>query len=346
MLRLPLLIACCFCYQGALAHVVLQQSRASSSPALRASVHTEAPKNAALQQLAIDEGEEKVQQVFPTHLKKSCNYMLFILVFICCGGGLLKEVFGDQGASAISLVLSMLMLFYLFESGIISAWWGGAEVGQVCRIMCWWLIFQVVITSLACCCVCVFVGAVMTIKNEMIKKMKQQYEEKVKELSGPRQEYYNSDLFKEQCHDLFDKYDSDGSGSLDMQELRIVVIDKLGEQNVQNTPLLLECFDESHSSQVERDEFVEMMKFVSVMHLQDGKFTEEQAFEVLLLPDTATMEEVSKAHRRLAMRYHPDKRPNDPKDIVDKDMSEVNLAYDKLKDHFKALKEAQGQGSK
>src|SRR5690606_18937214 len=35
-------------------------------------------------------------------------------------------------------------------------------------------------------------------------------------------------------------------------------------------------------------------------------------YQVLGVPDTATQDEVKKAYRRLAKRYHPDANPNDP----------------------------------
>merc|ERR1719199_687850 len=106
-----------------------------------------------------------------------------------------------------------------------------------------------------------------------------------------------------------------------MSELQHIVVEILGKDALALTPILKECFDENHNSQVEKDEFSEMMKFVSVTQLQDGRFTEEQAFEVLLLPPTATMEEVNKSYKKLALRYHPDKRPGVADDIVKKDMA-------------------------
>merc|ERR1719409_1516566 len=69
------------------------------------------------------------------------------------------------------------------------------------------------------------------------------------------------------------------------------------------------------------------MKYLSVLRLQPGKFTPEQAFEVFALdPYTATASDISRAKRRMGMKYHPDKRPKEEKDDADKDMSEITLA--------------------
>merc|ERR1719460_262035 len=128
------------------------------------------------------------------------------------------------------------------------------------------------------------------------------------DISGPRRDYYESALFKEKCQRLFEKADVDGSGTLEMHELRDVLVEVTKDDNItQITPLLTEAFDQNNNNSVEKDEFVEMMKFVSVVSLQPGRFTVEQAFEILQLPETATMLEVNKAYKKMAIKYHPDK---------------------------------------
>lgn len=52
-------------------------------------------------------------------------------------------------------------------------------------------------------------------------------------------------------------------------------------------------------------------------------------YEVLGLPHGASEEEVTKAYRKLAKKYHPDLNPGDEE--AAKKMSEVNEAYDRIK---------------
>lgn len=250
----------------------------------------------------------------------------------------MRTCVGEQAGANISAILSVGLFVYMLYSGIYSAWWSGEAVGFSCQVMCWWALLQMVIMVTMCCCLCCAVGAAVVIKNEMIKQMKDQYEEKAQDLSGPRREYYESDVFKQKCDDLFDRADVSCTGTLSMRELQDIVTDMLGEQGIALTPILVQCFDDNHNSEVEKDEFVEMMKFVSVMQIQDGRFTVEQAFEVLCLPQTATSSDVSRSYRKLALRYHPDKRHDVDEATVTKDMGEVNDAKAMLDKHFQELK--------
>ncbi|MDE7219783.1 MAG: J domain-containing protein [Oscillospiraceae bacterium] len=63
-------------------------------------------------------------------------------------------------------------------------------------------------------------------------------------------------------------------------------------------------------------------------------------YEVLNIPSTATDEEVKKAYRDLARKYHPDNYHDNPlADLAQEKMKEINAAYDAIQ------KERSGRGS-
>lgn len=51
-------------------------------------------------------------------------------------------------------------------------------------------------------------------------------------------------------------------------------------------------------------------------------------YEILGVPDTATDDEVKKAYRALAKKYHPDANPGDK--VAEQKMKEINAAYDRI----------------
>ena len=63
-------------------------------------------------------------------------------------------------------------------------------------------------------------------------------------------------------------------------------------------------------------------------------------YEVLGVPRTATDEEIKKAYRNLARKYHPDNYHDSPlADLAQEKMKEINAAYEQI------TKERSGRGS-
>jgi len=60
----------------------------------------------------------------------------------------------------------------------------------------------------------------------------------------------------------------------------------------------------------------------------------KDCYQVLGVDSDATQEEIKRAFRRLALRYHPDHNPEDPKQAEEK-FKEVNEAYEVLSDEAK-----------
>ena len=69
-------------------------------------------------------------------------------------------------------------------------------------------------------------------------------------------------------------------------------------------------------------------------------------YQILNIPPTATDEEVKRAYRDLARKYHPDNYHDNPlADLAQEKMKEINEAYDQIQKQRKASSAAaQGYG--
>lgn len=66
----------------------------------------------------------------------------------------------------------------------------------------------------------------------------------------------------------------------------------------------------------------------------------DDPYKVLGVSPGASDEEIKKAYRRLAMKYHPDRNPDDPE--AAKKMQEINAAYEQIKNPDAYKRTAQG----
>ena len=70
--------------------------------------------------------------------------------------------------------------------------------------------------------------------------------------------------------------------------------------------------------------------------------TKKDYYEILGVPRNATKEEIKRAYRRLALKYHPDKNPDNRKEAEEK-FKEISEAYEVLMDdHKRALYDKYG----
>jgi len=136
-----------------------------------------------------------------------------------------------------------------------------------------------------CCCVmpivvwCAFMKAVATLaakgiedfENACAKQLREAFDAECPE---DEKKHYSSQEFKDECDKLFEESDKDGSGTLDIKELKAPVKKYLGDpgKNLKDSgflDMLSKVFDDDKSGHIEKTEFFELMKLV--------KFRKDQA---------------------------------------------------------------------
>jgi DnaJ-class molecular chaperone len=63
---------------------------------------------------------------------------------------------------------------------------------------------------------------------------------------------------------------------------------------------------------------------------EEDELRRRNPYEVLGIPSNSTDQEIKSAYRRMALRYHPDKNPDDP--VAAEMFKEVTFAYEVLSD--------------
>lgn len=295
---------------------------------------------------------------FSQSQKNQCFVMFMAVCVMCCFGSavqiMLQPLVGDKIAALVPISVNVGIWLYLMITGTFWAWLSGRHaVGFWCQWLCIWALM---VSPCMCCLVLAAPAAYITM-SAVMAEMKAKNAEKWKSLSTPWREFFESDAFRAKQDRTFKKADKDQSGSLDMEELKVLVEEMTARQHEE----LLRQTENDEARQAmkassqfmamtltqmfqarstcTKEEFVEMMRFVGVQAIEPGKCSTEQAFDILQLDqETATAQDFSKAKRAMSMKYHPDKRHGCDPQEAHKDQQDINIAANHLEKYFKTIR--------
>jgi len=219
---------------------------------------------------------------------------LFILAVACCISPLLQACFMandmPMGRVMVQLFAGITILFcciHLYQEGMVSKVVNGEPMGGWCLFVSLYAFIVLTCWAIQLCCivsagvtVVVAAKAIEHIKNESVKKIRQQFDEMSADLTPELKAYYSSQEFKDKCDTIFVEADKDGNGTLDMNELRETVLSRFtNPDSIITDPFFIMAFDKNGSSEIEQDEFYELMKYFDMVYplasqgYSDGKGT-------------------------------------------------------------------------
>mmetsp|Transcript_38417 Transcript_38417/g.86589 ORF Transcript_38417/g.86589 Transcript_38417/m.86589 type:complete len:316 (-) Transcript_38417:231-1178(-) len=197
-----------------------------------------------------------------------CWICLAVLVFFCCCGS--RPGLTNTLASLATLVV----LIYIFASGVFGRWWKGEKVKTPCLVICIWAFIQLVCLCLMSCIAGMFVagaaGVAMklsSIQNATVREVRKQFDDMESCLSTEQRAYFTSAEFKKKCDDLFEKADLDKNGVLTLEELQSAALSAVnGVERMRCDPFFVSAFDTNKNSKIEKAEFAEMMKYFEMRY--------------------------------------------------------------------------------
>lgn len=204
----------------------------------------------------------------------ACQVMIGCLIVSVCCGPTLSTCLG-QYSIPFTWVLLLGVGVNLLYTKTLQRFLDGEPMNSWCSTVSisfcvviflmamWTLIFLTVLVPLYI----VAPKRLADFKNQHVAEIRAKFDELSESLSEKQQAYYKSQKFKAKCDKLFKKSDKDGNGVLDLTELRDTVLgltqdpDKMLEDEC-----FISAFDTNGNSEVEPDEFFEMMKYFDMIN--------------------------------------------------------------------------------
>lgn len=240
----------------------------------------------------------------------------------------------DSAYLACHCFLVAFTIAYVLYSGLFWAWKGQDRMAWSRRFIS--VVFALQIFYCLSFASCVFMDLSTAtdwivnrlMQNEWAHMLREEYQDEKGRLSGPRRDYFESELFRQKCSDLFDELDRRKTGHLDSAALRPLLVREFGRTYSSECNAFAEVFGDSGDSFVQRDAFRHVVQYISLKKskaaARQGLLTEDAAWEVLQLDSReATSGDVLSAFEELASKYDPAKRTDVPECERGRDIQEI-----------------------